>query len=380
MIQNHLNYTDRINLWSYYTNIEHVQIVWDMIEKYINSEIIILDSSCGYWNFLQNNFWYRQIGGDIDSKALEIAKQKHPNHKFYNENALYQTWRQKYWIWENEKICIIGNPPYNDTTSIIRSNIKKEICPIDEDIKTRDLWMSFMLSYNKLQADYVCILHPLSYLIKKSNFGLLKNFTKNYKLIENKIISSGVFAQASKSMQFPIVIWLYQRDNIWMSYDYILDYEFQTIDWNKFKIWDFDYIDNYISKYPNKWIKNIDNNSILFWTMRDINALKRNRTFVNEFGPNTIVVDNKKLDYYVYVDVFKQRTDKIPYYFGNMNVMINNDLFEKNKKHFLINCISRNKFLWKYYDLEYSKEEEIEWKKNINNYFFTLLKNHYVYQ
>jgi hypothetical protein len=68
-----------------------------------------------------------------------------------------------------------------------------------------------------------------------------------------------------------------------MNYDYILNYNFKINNEKSFKLNEFDYIDNYISKYPNKFNNKIDENSLLFWTMRDINALKRNRTFVNDF-------------------------------------------------------------------------------------------------
>lgn len=44
----------------------------------------------------------------------------------------------------------------------------KNFC--DEDLFDRDLGVSFLKSYNKLKADVICILHLLSYLIKKTNF------------------------------------------------------------------------------------------------------------------------------------------------------------------------------------------------------------------
>ena len=72
--------------------------------------------------------------------------------------------------------------------------------------------------------------------------------------------------------------------------------------------------------------------------MRDINALKRNQTFVKNFGFNTIVIDKNKLDYYVYVDVFKRFADKVPYYFGNCDVLIDDSLFQKYKKIFFVGC------------------------------------------
>ncbi len=50
--QKHLNYKERINLGSYYTNTEHVSRAWNFVNPYIDSDFIILDSSCGYGNFL----------------------------------------------------------------------------------------------------------------------------------------------------------------------------------------------------------------------------------------------------------------------------------------------------------------------------------------
>ncbi|MDD5770214.1 MAG: SAM-dependent methyltransferase [Candidatus Gracilibacteria bacterium] len=380
MNQNHLNYIDRINLGSYYTNNNLVSIVGNMIEKFIDNKTIIFDSSCGYGNFFNNDFTNIQIGNDLDPDAINIAKQRFSNIKFYNENALENINREKFGIKKNDKLCIIGNPPYNDTTSIIRAGIKRLSFEIDKDIKTRDLGMSFLLSYNKLKADYICVLHPLSYLIKKSNFNLLKNFTSNYKLIDNLLISSGVFENASKGIQFPILIGLYKRDNIGMDYNYILNYDFKIDNKKSFKLNDFDYIDNYISKYPSKFNNKINENSILFWTMRDINALKRNRTFINNFSYNAIIIDKNKLDYYVYVDVFKYFSYIIPYYLGNLNVFINNNEFLKNKDLFIINAISRNKFLQQYYNFNINKELLEVANEKIKNYFINLLKYHYVYR
>ncbi|HOM10248.1 MAG TPA: hypothetical protein PLX22_09430 [Spirochaetota bacterium] len=247
---------------------------------------------------------------------------------------------------------------------------------MDIDIKTRDYGMSFLLSYAKLDADIICVLHPLSYLIKKSNFNLLKNFTKNYKLVNGVIIDSGTFKETSKSISFPIIIALYKKEKTGMDYNYVQNYKFKTIDNKNFSLNDFDFISNYINKYPLKNIKP-NENDILFWTMRDINALKRNRTFIHEFGYNAIIVDKNKLDYYIYVDVFKQFSHLIPYYFGNLDVFINNEMFNKYKDYFIYECIMRNNFLKKYvqYDDNISLEKA---KEIIINYFKFLTGEHYV--
>jgi len=49
---------------------------------------------------------------------------------------------------------IVGNPPYNDRTSIVQSNLKnKESIPIDSAFQARDIGISFLRSYERLRAD-----------------------------------------------------------------------------------------------------------------------------------------------------------------------------------------------------------------------------------
>ncbi|OQA96058.1 MAG: hypothetical protein BWY23_02210 [Spirochaetes bacterium ADurb.Bin218] len=375
--QFHLKYNDKINLGAFYTPQRYVNIVWQMIKPFIDEKTIVLDSSCGYGNFFDYNISCIKKANDIDIVACNQTKNNFPQIEVYNKNALFNVNRKIFDISDNDELIIIGNPPYNDTTSIIRNEIKRYPIEIDSDIKTRDLGMSFLLSYAKLNAEIVCVLHPLSYLIKKSNFNLLKNFTANYKLIDGVIIDSGTFKETSKGISFPIIIALYIKDIRGMDYNYILNYKFTTIDKKSFSLNDFDFISNYIDKYPIKNVKHNDTD-ILFWTMRDINALKRNRTFMGEFGCNTIIVDKNKLDYYIYVDVFKQFSYLIPYYFGNLEVFINNELFNKYKDYFIYECVMRNNFLEKH--ISFNKNISLQ-KANevIIDYFKSLLGQHYVY-
>lgn len=375
--QFHLKYEERINLGSFYTPKRYINIVWQKIIPYLTPKSVVLDSSCGYGNFFDFDFKCRKIANDIDFIAVQQTKSNFCDIEIFNKNALKNVSRKMFKISNNEKLIIIGNPPYNDRSSIIRNRIKKDSFEIDEDIKTRDLGISFLLSYAKLNADIICVLHPLSYLIKRANFNLLKNFTKKYRLIDSVIIDSKTFKETSKGISFPIVIALYKKDNFGMDYEYIKNYEFKTINNKKFSLKNFDSISNYIRKYPlkNQIPKNDD---IFFWTMRDINALKRNRTFVENFGYNTIIVNKSKLDYYIYVDVFKQFSHCVPYYFGNFDVFIDNDLFLQNKKSFYREIIERHPFLKKYiiYDKNISIQEA---RKNIVNYFKNLLGEHFVY-
>lgn len=374
--QKHLSYKKTINLGSYYTNSDHISNVFDFIAPYIDKSFTILDSSCGYGNFLQN-ISNKKIGNDIDKIAIDIASENINDVSFFNFNALENVNRSQYEIEKNEKLCIVGNPPYNDKTSIIRNKVKEVDFNIDDDIKTRDLGISFLKSYAKLNADIICVLHPLSYLIKKANFSLLKKFSQNYKLIKAKIISSESFIGSSKGMPFPIIIGLYTKNNDGMSFDYIKNFNFEIKDNLFFKINSFDYMPNYIKKYPSKYDK-IKDDSVLFWTLRDINALKRNKTFIHKENQNAILIELDKLDYYIYVDVFKRYTSCIPYYLGNCDIIIDNNLFLEYKKYFILDGLFHNPHLRKHYanfDFTKSQYKPIA-KKKILSYFHKLLGEH----
>ncbi|CAC9574739.1 hypothetical protein [uncultured Gammaproteobacteria bacterium] len=375
--QKHLVYADRVNMGAYYTHDEYVRTAWDMLIPYINEKTIVLDSSCGYGNFLNHPVECQKVGNDIDTLAIDKAKQN-VNTLFFNHNALNNISRGQYNIKEDECLCVIGNPPYNDKNSIIRQDIKSFNMPIDNTVKTRDLGMSFLLSYNELKAEFVCVLHPLSYLIKQANFRLLKNFTHCYQLIQGKIISSAGFSESSKSMQFPIVIALYRRNGIGTTYKDVINFSWD-VEGTIFQLSTFDDISHYIKKYPNKF-QQAKSTDLFFWTMRDINALKRNQTFVQKFNSNTIIIDKSKLDYYIYIDVFKQFSCHVPYYFGNCNVLIDNALFIKYKKYFILESLSRHQNLCQYFPLfDFSKVELLAFaKQKINQYFQQLLGVHYV--
>lgn len=349
--QQHLNYIDAVNLGSYYTSEMIVDLVYSILQKHIKDmeDWTILDSSCGYGSFFaKKDMAKRFIGADVDEKAIFEAKKRIDNVDFLCQNSLINVSRAKLTIKGNEKLIAIGNPPYNDTTSIIRSSIKDASIQskIDFDIKTRDLGMSFLLSYNKLQADYVCVLHPLSYLIKKANFALLSKFTQNYKLIDGLIISSHEFSNTSRGMAFPILIALYKRELSGMNYEYIQNYQFKIKDDGIFRLKDFDTIVNYVQKYPNKkYLSTNDKPVAKFWTLRDINALKRNRTFVDSDTYNTVYILMEKLPYYCYIDVFKQYADRMPYFLGNCDIIIDDKKFNEIKECFIAESVHTNPVL-----------------------------------
>ena len=387
MKQNHLNREQRINQGSYYTNPFYIDFVYRLISPHINDRTILVDSSCGYGGFLRSQTTQYKIGCDIDAQAIEVAKANGIQAKFKVDNALKNVSRKQYGLKDEDSICIIGNPPYNDTKSIIRNGIKRlggdMTKDMDWDIATRDLGFSFLLSYNKLKADVVCVLHPLSYLIKPTNFNIIRQFTHNYKLTEGVIISSGRFVQNSAKTHFPILIALYIRDKSGTNYQQIREFRFKIGKNKTFSLNDFDYIDNYLDKYPSNNGKDLFTSQAkkvpMFWTQRDINALKRNRTFVDRPGPNVIMIKPQQLEYYIYMDVFKRFSERVPYYFGNCNVMIDNELFKQYRSYFLNYGMIHNPFLCEYLP-DYDKPifSEVECQEKIDEYFKEFLREHYV--
>jgi hypothetical protein len=375
--QKHLSHIETINLGSYYTPEIIVDLTYSILQKNVSDikDFIILDSSCGYGSFLaKKNIAKRLVGADIDEKAISEAKKRNDNVDFIYQNSLVNVCRESLAVKNDEKLIAIGNPPYNDTTSIIRNSIKDVSAQdkIDSDIKTRDLGMSFLLSYNKLQADYVCVLHPLSYLIKKANFALLSKFATNYKLIDGIIISSHEFSDTSRGMAFPILVALYKRDQDGMTYDYIQNYQFKVKGDGFFRLKDFDTIANYVQKYPNKKHLNRSDKPVArFWTLRDINALKRNQTFIDSDTYNTVYVLMEKLPYYCYIDIFKQYTDRIPYFIGNCDVIIDNKKFNEIKECFIAQSVHTNLILKK----SFKFREIPNAKLKIDNYFKELLES-----
>src|SRR5690554_6632006 len=212
-IAKHLSKKDRITQGSYYTPQRLVDRVYEFIDSYIvkhTDKVVIFDSAGGYGAFLANveNNDYRIA--DIDKTAVDFLKERYNPNKIFLTNTLLDVEREKYNISDSTFLIMIGNPPYNDTTSEFKNGRKgKNVCDID--LFDRDMGISFLKSYTKMDADVVCVLHPLSYLIKETNFKRLKLFRSHYKLIRGEIFSSEMF-YGTGSAKFPILIALYERD------------------------------------------------------------------------------------------------------------------------------------------------------------------------
>jgi len=152
--QKHLNYIDTVNLGSYYTPESVVDLVYSILQKSVSTikDFTILDSSCGYGSFLaKKNIAKRLVGVDIDKKAIFEAKKRINEVDFTCQNSLVNICRKNLMIGNDEKLITIGNPPYNDTTSIIRNSIK--------DISVQ----------NKIDSSGLCLCFTSTFLFNQEN-------------------------------------------------------------------------------------------------------------------------------------------------------------------------------------------------------------------
>ena len=328
----HLGTRERILQGSFYTPAKYVRLAGKWLRKNaLTKNCVVLDPSCGYGAFFELAGQFpenRFIGNDIDAIAVARVAADFPGVRVFNENALCDVHRSRYGIREDERLVVVGNPPYNDTTSQYQGKLKQTAKPpVDADLKSRDLGLSSLLAFNKLQADYVAVLHPLAYLIKKANFQAAGAFFGNYRLLHHVVFSSHEFASTSKTAAFPVIVGFYERHpGQGLSYEDVRQTRFTTVEGKSFSLSQFQFVSDFIDKYPNAATVQ---SGVMFYTLRDINALRRSRTFLARSNANAVFVAPEKLPYYCYVDCFKDFIGEVPYYLGNCDVPIDLKQFDR---------------------------------------------------
>ena len=365
----HLPKNERIQLGSYYTPERLVKLVHEFIKPYLenNKNAILFDSAGGCGAFLFDIRHYNYRIADCDLNACNFLKQYFEHRKVFHTNSLKEVNRDKYSIPSSAFLIMIGNPPYNDTTSEFKKGEKgQNIC--DEDLYDRDIGISFLKSYHKLNADIVCVLHPLSYLIKKANFNRLKDFKKNYKLLKGLIFSSELF-QGTGTGKFPILLALYEKNIDGMTFDFINDFRFNILDTDEtFVLSNFKTTDGYINKYPPR--KNDVQKSpigLYYYSFRDFNSLKKNASFFTKEHPNGIVVTLENFYKYAYLYSLKKLFNpKNSWIYGNLSPLVHIEDLEQNKKLYILYAIKTNKVL---------REMDNSIRQKIVNYYKIKLNN-----
>ncbi|HAG50193.1 MAG TPA: hypothetical protein DHU69_03500 [Deltaproteobacteria bacterium] len=343
----HLPKNERIQLGSYYTPERLVHRVYDFIQPYVDNKkkkVVIFDSAGGCGAFL---FGIKQCDyriADRDLNACRFLKQHFNQQNVFHTNSLIEVNRAKYFISPSAFLIMIGNPPYNDTTSEFKNGEKgQNIC--DEDLYDRDLGISFLKSYHKLNADVVCVLHPLSYLIKEANFKRLCDFKDNYKLIKGEIFSSALF-HGTGTVKFPILVALYEKTLSGMTFDYIRKFQFDVLDSSReFILSEYKTTDGYIDKYPPR--KNDIKESpigLYYYTFRDFNSLKKNTSFMLIKHPNSIVVTLENFYKYAYLYSLKSLFNpEDAWLYGNLSPLVDMKEVERDKELYVSYAIKTNR-------------------------------------
>jgi len=342
------------SLGKYYTPEHLVGLVHELVKPYVSQDSYVLDLAAGSGAFLGPFKGKRIIAADIDRIAVLILKALGFESARY-DNSLVNICRAKYALKESDHIIVVGNPPYNDVTSrnkkygrFAKQRIRVEM---DKDILTNDLGISFLRAFNKLKADVICVLHPLSYLIKKTNFGnKLGEFRRNYVLKRAVVFPSREFADTQQT-PFPVVAALYQRDMIGMDYDYIRNFEFEILhDKRSFVLARIETIDGYIRKYPPvKRDKNKKSDIGLYMhNIRDINSLITigYLTEKEDFDRH-ITINYCDLYKYAYLNCMRRYLEK-DFKFGNLSPIVDRRELERDeflRDAFVIDTIINNQRL-----------------------------------
>lgn len=371
-VVSHLSKENIIKNGSFFTPKHITKLVHEMIKPYIKPESIIMDMGSGYGAFIEEFDDEPNIllGTEFDEESFSYLVHEFPQIKFYHENSLVNVNRKKYNILESEDLIIIGNPPYNDITSQYKKGQKGSL-DCDEDIKTRDFGITFLKAYNKLAPKYACVLHPLAYLIKKTNFNSLKEFKQNYKLIDATIFSSKEFETILKSnSDFPVVAGLYVRDKKGMTYEYVRDFKFNILNTSKdLVLSNILTIDGIVDKYPSKNKKC----NLQFYTLRDMNALIRNASFVDKTVSNGVDVSLDDLYKYSWLFFIKKNfaPTSLSFIYGNLSPLYSMEIERPDVKNSLVSYAYNNSELVRN---SYSINEIQEKYGVLNNSFDELFK------
>ncbi len=315
------------NLGKYYTPPLLVNLVRELVLPYVRPDSVVLDLAAGCGAFLDAFPDNASIIRDIDIEAINFLKAVGYPYAML-DNSLLNVSRNKYGLHNHDHLVCIGNPPYNDITSLNKRlgiNAKRDInFELDSDIRSNDLGTSFLRAFGKLGADIICVLHPLSYLIKESNYhNRLKNFTKDYRLQEGVIFSSNEFSD-TQGTPFPIVAALYIKDFMGMDYEFIKQFKFKILNSDEvFVLSTYETTDGYISKYaPTRHQVKSSDIGLYMHNFRDLNSLKSIGNLSDKYQEGVFLpVQAKELYKYAYLNALRRYFPK-DFRWGNLSPLV----------------------------------------------------------
>ncbi|MDD4308793.1 MAG: N-6 DNA methylase [Candidatus Cloacimonetes bacterium] len=323
------------NLGKYYTPPHLVDLIVELVSPYVKPDSVIMDLAAGCGAFLDSFLDNEWIIRDIDAEAVAFLNSiGYP--QAVCDNSLMQITREKYGIAQDRQVVCLGNPPYNDISSRNKKAGKNQKSEpgfvLDAQVKSSDLGASFLRAFCLLKADVVCVLHPLAYLIKPSNFRLrLKNFTHEFHLQKGVIFSSNEFADTQKT-PFPIVAALYLKDSKGMDYSDIWEFPFEIYKSTEtFTLKQYETTDGYIRKYAPSRKEPVHSSIGLYMhNFRDLNSLKTVGNLSEKAIPSvTIPVEEGDLYKYAYLNCLRRYFSK-DFRWGNLSPLVKSEQLDSD--------------------------------------------------
>lgn len=180
------------------------------------------------------------------------------------------------------------------------------------------------------------------------------------------IFSSQCFESIIKTnAEFPVVAALYERNAIGMNHLFIDSFEFEIYNSNKkFSLWNISTIDKKVNKYP----KRDEHKGLQFYTLRDINALMRNASFIEGNIANGVEVPIDSLYQYGWLLFFKMNFKPINngFLYGNLSPLYPNNISNEFKNAAAFYAYHNNSLVSKFYSKEMIESEYgVEIKNNV---------------
>lgn len=319
-------------LGKYYTPATVAKLVETLVEPLLDKmpEACVFEPAVGLGALLQPFAGHHYLGWDIDPTAvLAMNEMGFTNVKC--GNSLSNVSRRKFGIKSSEQLIVVGNPPFNDTTSQHKRKSKtsgEAALPLcDADILSRDMGVSFLLGAAKLKPEAICMIHSLSFLIKEAKFKSLKGLSDHYKLEVGLVFSSEAFGLSGTP--FPVVAALYTPGK--MDYAYIEQFEFQIFNnergtlldtGKRLKLAKLETTHSFIrSTPPTKAMVKVSDIGIYQYNFRDANYVITSAAMTENSSDSSIPVSFDDLPKYAYVNCFKRYFGK-DFVFGNITPLV----------------------------------------------------------
>lgn len=320
----------RGELGAFYTPPLLAELIKEMLQPTLDAlnDPVVFDSAAGLGGILGAFDEYTVVAADVDAKIVAALGDMGYVNVHYG-NSLKTVSRTAYGIEETADLVIALNPPFSGACGCEMMN------EADGGVVTKDLGMSFLLAAAKLKPEAICVLHPLSFLSKRTNFEQLEPLASNYKLLKGVVVSSADFEPSLGKTPFPVVAALYVPGS--MTFADIGEFAFDIYEQQRGSMMDtgkrlilnaIKTTDEFIRKYPpKKGMDHVSDIGIYQYNFRDANFVIAKGALSCSLTDSSIPVRYHQLGLYSYINCFKRHFG-VHFVFGNFSPLARQADFE----------------------------------------------------